>query len=421
MGGEHDRIFAQALRRAHFLYRGHTKQAKDAEDRLDAMAARYGYRWVPDALSILDMVPYHLAGDLVGLKRVLYRIQELLPIAPTLGSYRDIVRAMHEGHRGQPEQALARYEELGTRIAPLSHPAWSHAHAHKAECLNALGRHQEALAVCEEAMRNVGRRSRDFPMAYEQLERESALALAGLGRSAEAAARLDELLEFHRDDSHPLLLGLLHRDRARIAGLADEAHIAAAHCHAACAEFAVTGNPTLLAQARRLAALYSPSAVAPSTSAEQRVPQEISLLNSVAGERLSLVAERALEHVARLSGASRAFLYTLEGGSPVLAGSLGEDEPEPSLEKTVLAWLARTHDDSPPTSGPTSIRRPLDPPDPTLLPLFASSDQRGRTVAVLALYGCDRLHELTPERLSHIAAALRGSVTTAVEHRASES
>ncbi|MGH7437935.1 MAG: protein kinase domain-containing protein, partial [Polyangiaceae bacterium] len=52
MGGEHDRIFAQALRRAHYLYRGETTKAQDAEDRLDAMAARYGYRWVPDALGI---------------------------------------------------------------------------------------------------------------------------------------------------------------------------------------------------------------------------------------------------------------------------------------------------------------------------------------------------------------------------------
>jgi serine/threonine-protein kinase len=422
MGGEHYRIFAQALRRAHFLYRGHTKQAKDAEDRLDAMAARYGYRWVPDTVAILDLVPYHLAGDLVGLKRVLYRIQEVLPFAPTLGSYRDIVRAMYEGHRGQPERALARYEELGTRIAPFEHPAWSHAHAHKAECLNALGRHDEALEVCEQALRHVGRRSRTFPIAYEQLERESALALAGLGRAAEAAARLDELLDFHGEESHPLLRGLLHRDRARVAATAGDPDAAATHCQAACAEFAVTGNPTLLAQARRLAAQFAPVELAPSTSSEERVPREISLLNSVAGQRHAVVVEHALEHVARLSGASRAFLYTIVSGSPVFAGALQEDdEPEASLEKTVVEWLAAVHDDSPPTSGPTSVRRPLDPPEPTLLPLIPSNDPRGRPVGVLALYGCEKVHELTPGRLSEIAAALRGSVTTAVEHRAFKS
>jgi hypothetical protein len=267
-------------------------------------------------------------------------------------------------------------------------------------------------------MRHVGRRSRAFPVAYEQLERESALALAGLGRAREASARLDELLEFHRDDSHPLLRGLLHRDRARVAAMAGEPHAAAAHCHAACTEFAVTGNPTLLAQARRLAALFAPAGPAPSMFAEHR---EISLLNSVAGERLAVVIERALEHVARLSGASQAFLYTLGSGAPVLAGALrADDEPEPSLEKTILEWLAVVHDDSPPTSGPTSIRRLLDSPGPTLLPLVVSNDPRNRTVGVLAVYGCERLNELTPERLSDIAAALRGSVTTAVEHRASK-
>jgi hypothetical protein len=204
--------------------------------------------------------------------------------------------------------------------------------------------------------------------------------------------------------------------------MSDEQQVAAAHCQAACAEFAVTGNPTLLAQARRLAALFSPPGLAPPMPAEQGTHSEISFLNSVAGERRTVVIERALEHVARLAGASRAFLYTLESGSPVLAGALRAEEPEPSLEKILLAWLEAAHDDdSPPTSGPTSIRRPLEPPEPTLLPLVSATDPYERTLGVLAVYGCDRLHELTPERLSHIAAALRGSATTAVEHRASKS
>ncbi len=258
MGGEHDRIFAQALRRAHHLYRGETTKAQDAEDRLDAMAARFGYRWVPDALGIQDMVPYHLAGDLVGLKRVLHHVEQLLPVAPTLGSYRDVVRAMYEGHRGQPEQALALYDAIGETIQPFRHPAWSYAQAHRAECLNALGRNEEALEVCKQALSHVTPAARAFVVAYEQLERESAAALAGLGRLDEAAALLDDLLARSRGLSHPLLRGLLHRDRARIAHLAGDEQTLAAQYHAACAEFVGTGNPTLLAETRRLATLVTP-------------------------------------------------------------------------------------------------------------------------------------------------------------------
>ena len=159
MGGEHDRIFAQALRRAHYLYRGHTTKAQDAEDRLDAMAAHYGYRWVPDALAILDMVPYHPRGRprrhssgscTTPNSSCLWR--------RSLGSYRDIVRAMYEGHRGQPERALALYEALGETIQPFRNPAWSHAQGHRAECLNALGRHDEAHRVCQEALSHLDAR-----------------------------------------------------------------------------------------------------------------------------------------------------------------------------------------------------------------------------------------------------------------------
>ncbi|MGH7437733.1 MAG: hypothetical protein ACRENE_18805, partial [Polyangiaceae bacterium] len=207
---------------------------------------------------IQDMVPYHLAGDLVALKRVLHHVEQLLPIAPTLGSYRDVARAMYEGHRGQPEQALALYDALGETIQPFRHPAWSHAQAHRAECLNTLGRHEEALEVCKLALSHVTPAARAFVVAYEQLERESAAALAGLGRVQEAATLLDDLLERSRGLSHPLLRGLLHRDRARVAHLAGDEQTLAAQYHAACAEFVASGNPTLLAQARRLATLLAP-------------------------------------------------------------------------------------------------------------------------------------------------------------------
>jgi tetratricopeptide (TPR) repeat protein len=420
MGGEHVRVLAQALRRAHYLYRGETNKAQQAEEQLDAMAARYGYRWVADALAVLDFVPHHLAADIVGLKRVLHRTQQLLPIAPTLSSYMDILRAMYEGHRGQPERALALYEELTERVRPFTHPAWSYAHAHRAECLNAVGRHQEALLVCEEALRAVGQRARVFVLAYQQLERESAIALAGLGRTDEAAALLDELLELHRADSHPLLLGLLHRDRARVARIAGEEAAFGAHCQAACAEFVSTGNPTLLAQARRLAGPGKPGRRLLGGLSDEQANPEVSLLHSVAGEPLVVVAERALEHVAKLSGASQALLYTVENGLPVLAGSFGGAKVHPTLVSRIEHWLAGLESEITATSDRAVTSQPSQPADPALLPLVITRGGQNRTVGVVAAYGCQTLHDLTPDRLSEIAAALRGSAATAVAHKTLE-
>jgi tRNA A-37 threonylcarbamoyl transferase component Bud32 len=414
LGGQHDRILAQFLRHSFHLYRGETRKAEEAEKIVDAMAGEYGYRWVPDILAVQDFVPYHLSADVVGLKRVLYRTERVLTIAPSFTLYREVIRAMYEGHRGRPEVALGLYDELADRLRPFTHPVWSFAHAHRAECLNALGRHEEALAVCKDALQYIGAVARTYVVAYQQLERESAVALAGMGRTTEAAELLDELLGLHEQDSHPLVIGLLHRDRARVARMAGDRSAFERHANLACAQFSITDNATLVGQGRRLAELM-PGRESHGREGLRPEPEPPGLLHSVAGAPPDVLARRALEHIVTLSGASRAFLYLMQNGRPTLSASHG-DAAAPGLEREIGQLLATIADDSEETKTESAIAHtPGESSALTLLPLVVSRGERHHVVGAAAIYDCKKPSRLTAHHLHEMALVLQTGAVTVVE------
>jgi tetratricopeptide (TPR) repeat protein len=416
MGSQHDRILAQYLRSSYHLYRGETAKAEAANEVLDTMAARYGYRWIPDILAVLDFVPYQLSGDVVGLKRVLYWSERLLTVAPAYAIYRDVIRAMYEGHRGRPEIALELYEPLRSKLEPFSHPAWSFAHAHRAECLNALGRHQEALTVCQEALRHVGEVSRVYVVAYQQLERESAIALAGLGHAGEAAQLLDDLLTRHERDSQPLIIGLLHRDRARVAKIAGDPQALERHARAACEQFSLTENPTLLGQARRLAELTPTFEAARFQSWGADVPESFGLLDSVAGVPLKELAQRALELIVEVCGASSGRLYGLQNKKPILLAGSGHIGDASRVESQVEQLLA-TFVDGETTDISTLLQTPDEESVLTLLPLVLDHEARREPVGVAALFGCRAPDRRTEHLLREVALALRSGAITVMDRK----
>ena len=169
-------------------------------DVLDAMAARYGYRWIPDILAVLDFVPYHLSADVVGLKRVLHWTERLLAVRSGLcdvpGRDPRHVRGPSRATRASRWSSTRRSEPRSARSATRLGRSRT---AHRAECLNALGRHEEALAVCQDALRHVGALSRVFVVAYQQLERESAIALRAWDAPTKPLDLLDELLSPPRE------------------------------------------------------------------------------------------------------------------------------------------------------------------------------------------------------------------------------
>ncbi|HEY6878903.1 MAG TPA: hypothetical protein VI299_12825, partial [Polyangiales bacterium] len=166
LGAKNDRLLTHFLRRTYHLYRGDLVSAKSEEARFDETAATFGSRWLADVVAVLEFLPYHLAGDVLALKRTLSRIERLEAIAPRLSGYREIIRAMYEGHRGRPDLALKIYEQMGDELDPFKVPVWASARAHQAECLNALGRPDEALQVCERARAQLTLADRIYVHAY---------------------------------------------------------------------------------------------------------------------------------------------------------------------------------------------------------------------------------------------------------------
>jgi RNA polymerase sigma-70 factor (ECF subfamily) len=80
-----------------------------------------------------------------------------------------------------------------------------------------------------------------------EARRQLAVAEAGLGHTALAAATLDEMLGEYAADANPLLLGLLHETAAECALRLEDAASFTAHLERAETLLRSTGNPTLIA------------------------------------------------------------------------------------------------------------------------------------------------------------------------------
>ncbi|HEY6882355.1 MAG TPA: hypothetical protein VI299_30195, partial [Polyangiales bacterium] len=249
----------------------------------------------------------------------LHRIGQLLTVSPGLATHHEVVRAIYEGHRGRPDLALKIYDELGDQVAPFQHAVWAAAQSHRAECLNVLGRPVEALKVCEQSLSHVTREARGFVFVYQQLEREQALALAGLGRFEEAGRIVDGLLTECAGFDNPLVIGLLHLDRARIACAARDQHAYTKHADAAEAAFAPTKNPALNARVKQLRALGRNAGLAPALQIA-KPGSEGGISELVNNPR----AARVLTEIVEAVGAKSASLYLFQGGRAVLSARHGD-------------------------------------------------------------------------------------------------
>jgi tRNA A-37 threonylcarbamoyl transferase component Bud32/tetratricopeptide (TPR) repeat protein len=410
--GPHDRILAEFLRFAFHLGRGETALAEPFREKLDALVARYGSSWVVDLLAAGELVPYHLAGDVVGLKRCVQQLESLVVKHPSYALPLEVGRAMYEGHRGRPERALAIYDGLDEGIAPFTDPLWSHAQAHACECLNALGRHEEALARASAALEAVSATGRqEYVVAYQQLEREVAVALSGLGQFARAAMQLDALLERDGDRDQPLLVGLLHRDRARVAVADRDRDAFFLHADEARVRFRTAQNPALVAQVRKLGELAQAAGLEAERPELRDLSEDMDLVLPPASVRSDRVTrgQRVLDHVVALVGAARARLYLFRDGRAQLSAQHGEDRWEPHLGSDVdelLRSLAHEHERTAERTGQLLARSDISEAAHTLLPLIMIHDGETLVVGAVAVAEAPRLSELSFERLERLASAL---------------
>jgi tetratricopeptide (TPR) repeat protein len=250
---------AALLRMCHAGFRGEQEAADTERNTAEVLALLGGTSWsAMSAMAIRQLLMYQWTRDSVGLLRVVEELQNLIAIAPALETHRELGHAYLELLRGRPERALEIYERV--LDAPRTHPVvnWQPEAAHRAQALNALGRHAEAHAICLGVVAHTKQADLRMRFLYQPAQQELAICEALLGRVADAEARLDRLLEEVRPLDNPLLSGSLHRDRCRVALLAGDAAGSALHLARAGEYFRATKNPCLIQQCEVLAAQGAP-------------------------------------------------------------------------------------------------------------------------------------------------------------------
>jgi tetratricopeptide (TPR) repeat protein len=246
---------AALLRMCHHGFRGDQELADKERTRAEALALLGGTSWsAMSAMAIRRLLLYQWTRDSVGLLRVVHELRDLTIIAPALQPHCQLGEAYLELLRGRPERALEVYERL--LDAPRAYPVvnWQPEAAHRAQALNALGRHAEAREVCLAVVTRTSAEDLRMRFLYQPAQQELAISEASLGRAPEAEQRLDRLIEEVRPLSNPLLSGCVHRDRARVALLAEDATGFARHLAAAGEYLQATRNPCLIQQCEALAA-----------------------------------------------------------------------------------------------------------------------------------------------------------------------
>src|SRR5205807_925248 len=94
-----------------------------------------------------------------------------------------------------------------------------------------------------------------FPLVYMRVEIELAMAEAGLGNLARATDILEQRIDLGSAGDNPLLQGLLHHARARVAFMAADEQAFARHRDETRTWFQSTGTPTLIARYQQLVLL----------------------------------------------------------------------------------------------------------------------------------------------------------------------
>jgi hypothetical protein len=188
------------------------------------------------------------------LARVAHQLEALSRSVPSLRRYSRLASmaliALHRDERYYVEARKSVSDEI-----PRSYIGWAAVQSVHARSFNQTGDYEVARSICAAALDHVTEADREFVALFLSLDLEMAVAEAGLGRVDVALARIDGLLTRFVGSDHPLLKGLLHECRARIAwqaGRVDDYRRSVSEVER---WFRPTGTPALIAKFERLAAL----------------------------------------------------------------------------------------------------------------------------------------------------------------------
>lgn len=220
LGTQLARAGAQRIRFTHHMVRGARDEAERYRRMLDVHAIQGGTTWQVDWFAVpVEGLNAARAGDMVSARRALERLEELAQEVPSLSTLRDAMRVMYHSRRGNPGKAIELGEQFVARVPMRSSLGWVSGYGAYAAALNDAGRHAEARDLCERAQHVITERDREYAPIYAYLDRELAIAYAGLGMREKAEALLQRNIDLYEGLNEHALAYNEHEAAARVAGM----------------------------------------------------------------------------------------------------------------------------------------------------------------------------------------------------------
>jgi hypothetical protein len=211
-------MIASELRFLYYTFRGEFAKAAPHHEQVELHAARVGSLWQVETWEAASLFLVYLNGlsDIVAATRLVHRLELISRTVPTLKRYSRLAQQalmLTRREAGLADKVAAQFEFM----VPRGYIGWAATITGLARGYNQQNHHAEAKVACERALQYTTDKDREHVAFFLGLDIELAIAKAGLGQAAEALALLDGLIERFADCDHPLLHGLLHEARARIA------------------------------------------------------------------------------------------------------------------------------------------------------------------------------------------------------------
>jgi serine/threonine protein kinase/predicted ATPase len=246
-------VSANQIRILYHSFRGESNEVRKYTERVEVNAMERVQTWQsemfwPALLVSADM----LAGDATAAHRRYLQLERRSREIATLEPQANAARAAYVLLRGDVSEAISLYEKLLPSLPIRKSVNWEVARAGFARALNAAGAYERAKAVAEEVVSNMVAADDELAGRFLEARRQVALAESGLGNHLRAAALLDELLCKHGHEDNPLLVGILHQARAKVAEHAKDRALADKHHAEMEKRFRSTQNPVLVAQCEHL-------------------------------------------------------------------------------------------------------------------------------------------------------------------------
>ena len=251
-------MIASQLRFLYYMNRGEFSKAAAHREQVELHAAHMGSTWQVQNWEGACLIPvYTNLCDVEALTRITAQLRELSATVPSLKLYARLAQTALMLVVGQSDEAEAvLLAELQDR-APRSFIGWASTYAFLARGYNARKDYAAAKRVCEEMLTHISDADKEYVALFLAVDIEMALAQAGLGEVDAGLARIDALLARFRDSDNPLVQGLLHEARAKIAwmaGLVSEYSLSLTIVEH---WFRRTGTSALVAKCERLADLQA--------------------------------------------------------------------------------------------------------------------------------------------------------------------